>query len=42
MTREEGQLDTVFIALEREGDRLLADALVEFAPLGDGGEGEDE
>ncbi len=42
VTREEGQLDTVFIALEREGDRLLADELVEFATLGDGGEDEGE
>jgi hypothetical protein len=32
------QLDTVYLILEREGDRLLADELYEFVP-GDEGEG---
>ena len=39
--RSEGRLDTVFLVLERDGDRLLADELIDFAPLG-GGEGGDE
>ena len=40
VTREAGELDTVFLALERAGDRLLADELVDFAPLEGGGEDE--
>ena len=39
--RSENQIDSVFLVLERDGDRLLADELIDFAPLGDA-EGEDE
>jgi hypothetical protein len=39
--RSEGRLDSVFLVLERDGDRLLADELIDFAPFGDA-EGEDE
>jgi len=35
-------LDTVYLVFERQGDRLLADELVEFALLGGGGEDGDE
>ncbi len=42
VTREEGQLDTVYVIFEQQGDRLLADVLVDFVPLGEGGEDEDE
>ena len=42
VTRQEGRLDTVCLALERAGGHLLADELVDFAPLGEGGEGEGE
>jgi hypothetical protein len=37
--RSEGGIDSVFLVLERDGDRLLADELIDFAPLG-GAEGE--
>jgi len=40
VTREAGELDTVYLTFEREGDRLLADELVDFAPVGDVGEDE--
>lgn len=33
--RSAGQLDSVFLILERDGNRLLADELIDFAPLGD-------
>jgi hypothetical protein len=33
--RSEGGIDSVFLILERDGDRLLADELIDFAPLGD-------
>ena len=35
VSRDAGQLDTVYVAFERRGERLLADELVDFAPLGD-------
>jgi hypothetical protein len=38
--RSEGGIDSVFLILERDGDRLLADELIDLAPLV-GAEGED-
>ena len=41
VSREAGQLDTVYVAFEWQSARLLADELIDFAPIG-GEEGEDE
>ena len=35
VTREAGEFGTAYVVFEREGDRLLADELIEFAPAGD-------
>ena len=42
VSREEGQLDSVYVAFERQGDRVLVDELVDFAPIGGDEEGEGE
>ena len=34
VTREAGEFGTAYVMFEREGDRLLADELIEFAPVG--------